>query len=97
MITNGETILLPDARIAEADGKLQLYVDLPGVAEKDLELTLERGLLSIRGRGQAHYEREFRLGEELDPDSIQAVLKNGVLKLELGKRDLARRVPVQAG
>ena len=99
MNTNCEMIRLPEARITEEGGKLQLYVDLPGVAEKDLELSLAQGLLTVRGRGREEtcFERQFRLGEELDPDSISAVLKHGVLKLEVGKRHLTRRIPVQAG
>ncbi|MBK7645168.1 MAG: Hsp20/alpha crystallin family protein [Planctomycetes bacterium] len=94
MNTNCQTIETPAARIAEAGGKLQIYVDLPGVSEKELELTLEQGLLKVAAPG---YERQFRLGEELDSDSISATLELGVLKLELGKRDLSRRIQIQAG
>lgn len=97
MNTNGQTIHVPAARIDSESDKLRIYVDLPGVQSKDLEITFEQGLLSVRGGGEQPFERQFRLGEELDPESITAALKHGVLTLELARRELARRIPVQAG
>lgn len=108
-----EPVYVPVTRIAEESGKLQLLIDLPGVAEKDLALSLDKNLLTVRARmalagvegrkpgwsefQPGTFEREFRLGEELDPATIQAVLKHGVLRIEFAKRDLVRRIPVRAG
>lgn len=97
MNTNCQTIHVPAARIADESGKLRIYVDLPGVPEKELVLSFEKGLLTVRGGEAQCFERQFRLGEELDPESITATLKHGVLSIEIGRRDLARRIQVQAG
>jgi len=97
MKANCETIRIPTARVAEDSGRLHIYVDLPGVPEKELELRLEEGLLSVRGGAKQCFEQQFRLGEDLDPESIQAVLKLGVLTIDIERRDLSRRVPVRTG
>ena len=42
------------------------------------------------------YERSFTLSDEVDPEGIKATLKNGVLRLELHKKDEVkpRKIPV---
>jgi HSP20 family protein len=40
----------PAVDIREEDGHFALTVDLPGVEPKDIEVTLEKGELTIRGR-----------------------------------------------
>jgi HSP20 family protein len=97
MNTNRMTIHVPPARIDSESGKLRIYVDLPGVQPKDFELSFEQGLLTVRGGETQRFERQFQLGEELDPESITATLKHGVLSIEIGRRELARRIQVQAG
>jgi len=46
----------PRLNIAETDKDFQITVDLPGVAEKDVELAVNDGLLSIKGT--RHSEKE---------------------------------------
>ncbi len=40
---------VPSVDINEFDNQFQLYVDLPGVDPKDVEITLESGVLTITG------------------------------------------------
>jgi HSP20 family protein len=40
---------IPNVDIDEFDDKFRLYVDLPGVDPKDVEITLEAGVLTITG------------------------------------------------
>ena len=40
---------VPSVDINEFDDKFQLYVDVPGVDPKDVEITLETGVLTITG------------------------------------------------
>ena len=40
---------VPNVDINELDDKFQLYVDVPGVDPKDVEITLESGVLTITG------------------------------------------------
>ena len=40
---------MPSVDINEFDDKFQLFVDVPGVDPKDVEITLESGVLTITG------------------------------------------------
>ena len=49
---------VPAADIAEYENRFELFVDVPGVAADDVEITLENGVLSISG------ERRFEESAE---------------------------------
>ena len=48
---------IPSVDINELDDKFQLYVDLPGVDPKDVDITLEAGVLTITGERFAQAEK----------------------------------------
>ncbi len=72
---------------------------MPGVGPDDVELELERRVLTIRGRGrvtnpggnrrvcaeydEGDYERVFTVSDDLDAAKVKASMKNGLLTLEL--------------
>jgi HSP20 family protein len=56
--TSGETSSatadwVPAADVEEYEDRFELYVDLPGIAAKDVEITLERGVLTLAGERKA--------------------------------------------
>jgi HSP20 family molecular chaperone IbpA len=97
---------VPDVNIYEFDGSLKLWADMPGVKEKDVTVTLKDGVLTIVGQvatdmyaglrplyteyNVGNYYREFVLNEDIDESKIRATLRNGVLELELPKKEKAR-------
>jgi HSP20 family protein len=97
---------VPDVNIYEFDGSLKLWADMPGVKEKDVTVTLKDGVLTIVGQvatdmyaglrplyteyNVGNYYREFALNEDIDESKIRATLRNGVLELELPKKEKAR-------
>ena len=97
---------VPDVNIYEFDESLKLWADLPGVKEKDVAVTLKEGLLTIVGQvatdmytglrpmyteyNVGNYRREFALNEDIDESKITATLRNGVLELELPKKERAK-------
>src|SRR5512135_138483 len=99
--TKPRKVFKPDVDIIEEKEETVLTADLPGVDEKSLDITLEKNVLTIRGRVEPEiraslrlaygeyevgdYERAFTLSDEVDRDKIQASIKNGVLKLVLPK------------
>lgn len=99
--TKPRKVFKPDVDIIEEKEETVLTADLPGVDEKSLDITLEKNVLTIRGRVEPEiraslrlaygeyevgdYERAFSLSDEVDRDKIQASIKNGVLKLVLPK------------
>jgi HSP20 family molecular chaperone IbpA len=97
---------IPNVNIYEFDESLKLWADMPGVKENDVEVTLKDGVLTMIGKvatdmyaglrpvyteyNVGNYYREFALNEEIDESKIRATLRNGVLELELPKREQAK-------
>jgi HSP20 family molecular chaperone IbpA len=95
----------PRTDIYEAQEKILLWVDMPGVKQEDIEITLEQNVLSVHGRVEApafpghelsyseqqigDYRRVFTLSNEIERNGIEASVKNGVLKLTLPKSKAA--------
>ena len=106
---------MPDVDISENDDALRLWADMPGVSEKDVNITLKDGVLTITGMvstagydelaplyteyNVGNYVRQFTLNEQIDEASIKARMRNGVLQVELPKREQAkpRKIEVTAG
>lgn len=99
--------LLPPVTLAEANGEVVMVADLPGVRRESLKLEMENQILTVEGElridfpsdmqaSQAElaiprFRRAFRLGNDIDPEQIEARLEDGVLSLRLGKKQAARR------
>jgi HSP20 family protein len=97
---------VPDVNIYEFDESLKLWADMPGVKEQDVNVTLKDGVLTIVGQvatdmyaglrplyteyNVGNYHRQFSLNENIDESKIRAMLRNGVLELELPKKEKAR-------
>lgn len=97
---------LPDVDICEFPDHLELAADMPGVSEKDVQVTLENGVLTIEGRvstamyeglsplyteyNVGNYFRQFSLHESIDGAGIKATMRNGVLELTLPKIEAAK-------
>jgi HSP20 family molecular chaperone IbpA len=96
-----DRVFSPSVDILEADDAITLMLDIPGVTDTDIEVTVENGTLSIRAP-QIHlntegfqallreyavgrFERSFRLGSTLDPEGIRAEYRDGVLRLDIPK------------
>jgi HSP20 family protein len=82
---------LPVVDVVEDDQKLELYADVPGVKQEDLDIVVEKDVLTIKGerkgtRFAGTFERAFTLPKHVDAEKIQAKLENGVLTLTLPKR-----------
>jgi len=94
-------VLSPAVDVVEKKDAYLLTVDLPGVAEGDIEVTVERNVLTLSARRSAatrpdhrrvlseiargDYRRTFKLPEQVDRETIAATLQNGVLTLTVPK------------
>jgi HSP20 family protein len=47
--SNGNTMLLPSIDVSETDKEIEVTVDLPGLERKDVDISLENDVLTIRG------------------------------------------------
>ena len=89
----------PAVDIFERDDTTVIIADMPGVEAGDIDVTLERQVLTLRGKVKPYapegyrqlsseyrigdYVRVFTLSDDIDQAKINAELKNGVLRLEL--------------
>ena len=89
----------PRVDIYETDKAYVLLADMPGVSADGLDVQAERDTLIVRGRVErperpfdyqefelADYYRVFTLTEDLDTAGIQAILRDGVLRVTVEER-----------
>jgi len=95
----------PNVEVAETDNEIRVTAELPGLEEKDVEVTLDDDVLTLRGekrsesedkerqfseRYYGHFERRIPLGTEVDEDKVEARFKNGVLTITMPKTERAQ-------
>lgn len=99
-------LFVPVADIYEASDALTVILEMPGVQNRDVAVTVEDGVLSVEGRidlgkyqglqplyteyNIGHYARTFRLSSKIDQSKIAAEMKDGVLSLKLPKIEEAK-------
>ena len=99
--TRDRPAFVPRADIYETEEAIVVVADMPGVDEGSLDITLEKGVLTLNGAvepeapegyGLAYaeyrvgdYVRSFSLSDEIDQEAIEATLKDGVLRLTMNK------------
>ena len=104
----GGRLYRPVTDIMETDNGVELAMEMPGVASKNLAISLERRVLTIQGRedvtqlpgfqpGRTEYDRRdyecrFALSAALDGENIEAEFSNGVLSLRVPRLEAG---PVQ--
>ena len=86
------------------ENHLHVEAELPGVSDKDVDITVHDGVLNIRaerrpdegrtylynGRSFGRFERSIVLPEAVDAENVEASLSNGVLRIDLPKHPEAR-------
>jgi len=69
--------------------KVTLWVEVPGLTAKDVKITLDGCILQVVAKGSPvagqdqHISKDFRVSEDIDPDKIEAFVKDGLLKVVL--------------
>lgn len=94
----------PAVDIIEEEDGFVVKMDVPGVDRKDLEISMTRNVITIKGekkeeskqKGKRSYRQEswsgsfqrtLSLPDSVDPDKVEAGLKNGVLTVRIAKRE----------
>ena len=91
---------VPPVDIYETDGHdLVLKAELPDMAREDIELTVERNTLTLKGtrnqirrieRRYGSFSRSFSLPTTVDAGKVTADYRNGVLTVKLPFREEAK-------
>lgn len=94
--------LMPRMDVSETDKEFEISAELPGLEEKDVQVNVADGVLTIRGekksekeekdknyqlveRRYGSFSRMLELPEGVNPDSIQASIAKGVLRVVVPK------------
>ncbi|MBW2005783.1 MAG: Hsp20/alpha crystallin family protein [Deltaproteobacteria bacterium] len=99
--TRPGVVFTPAVDIFETDKEITLLADMPGVTSKALSIDLHENILTLDGDVNSperddevdimreyrtgKYYRQFTLSQVIDQSKIDAVLKDGVLRLRLPK------------
>jgi HSP20 family protein len=94
----------PHVEVQETDKDVVVVAELPGMEEKDVDVSLHDGMLTLKGekksesntpvyteRWHGQFQRSLPIGPDVDPDKVSASFKNGVLTVTLAKRPEAQR------
>jgi HSP20 family protein len=107
---------MPPVDIVEGKDQIKLNVELPGFKEDQVNLTVENGMLTIKGerkfekedneenyhrveRSYGTFIRSFTLPTSVDQNKIQANFSDGILSVEMLKREETRpkQIPIAGG
>lgn len=95
----------PSVEISDTDNEIKVTAEVPGLEEKDIEVLLDDGVLTLKGekrsesedkdrqfseRYYGRFERRIPLGVEVKEDQVDARFKNGVLTVTLPKTEKAQ-------
>lgn len=96
----------PIVEVSETVNDLVFHVEVPGIEQKDLAISVDDGLLTFSGeravereegrelvyreRLYGKFSRSFRLPKTADVEKIEASLSAGVLKIRVPKKEEAK-------
>jgi HSP20 family protein len=90
----------PSVEVSETENELKVTAEVAGLEQKDIEVLLDDGALTLRGEKRAEsedssrqfseryygrFERRIPLGSEIEEGRVSAAFSNGVLTVTLPK------------
>ena len=96
----GRGVTWPSLEVSESEKEIRISAELPGLEEKDVEVLLGDGVLTLRGekrsesedkdrqfseRYYGRFERRIALPSEVEAEKVEASFRNGVLTVTLPK------------
>lgn len=97
---------VPPVDVAETQDKILVRAEVPGIKQEDISIEFENGLLTLRGerklektegvtwhrveRIYGNFSRTFTLPRSVDPEKISASYREGILEVEVPKREEAK-------
>jgi HSP20 family protein len=93
----------PHMEVSETDKEVKVIAELPGLEQKDVDVSLHDGVLTLKGEKKSEtdgalyserrfgeFQRSLQIGPDVDPERVNATFKNGVLTVTLAKRPEAQ-------
>jgi HSP20 family protein len=96
----------PPVNVVQTADDVQVYVFVPGVDAKALDVSIQQGLLKISGRRavardqkaayyrqerfDGEFSRSISLSDDIDPERAQASYCEGILQIKLRRREATK-------
>jgi len=97
----------PAIDVVEHPDRFVVECDLPGISQKDIDISIAAGVLTIKGEKkgenvsdeakvyrketwQGSFQRTISLPSVVDADKVDATYRDGVLRIELPKKEEAK-------
>lgn len=92
----------PSLEVSDEKKEVRITAEVPGMEEKDIEILLSDGVLTLKGekrsetedkekqyseRYYGRFERRIPIDYEIEEDKVEAKFKNGVLTITLPKSE----------
>ena len=103
----------PRTNLYDLGDKLQIIAEVPGIAKEDLQIRIQGNYLEISGsrkadapenftvhraeRGSTTFTRSFTLPTDVAAERVEAVLQDGILKMNLPKVEAAKPRQITIG
>ncbi len=78
----------PLVDVMDEKDKYKIFVELPGVDKEKVKLNAADSCVQIRTEDEKKFYKNINLDSEVDPDSAKASYKNGVLTVEINKKQI---------
>lgn len=101
----------PATNVSETNEGYQIQLSVPGFEKSDFNISLDNGILLIKAEVEQTHEDEnalrtefvrqsfskkFQLPDEADENKVEAKYVNGILSLDIQKKEEAKPVPVRS-
>jgi HSP20 family protein len=109
----GAMMQWPNVEVSRTDNEIRITAEVPGMTEKDVELLVEDGVLTLRGekksesedrgyseRFYGRFERRIALPSGVDEEKAKAEFRDGILSVTLPwnrEAERGRRIPINTG
>ena len=89
--------------IRENENQYLIDIDLPGYNKEDIKIEVEEGYLTVQAEINSHKEEKendtfvrrerYYVGKDVKSEEIKATFKNGILALEVPKKEAEKELP----
>ena len=102
----GTCLAWPRLEVSESDSEVRITAELPGMSERDVELTVHDGVLTLSGekksesedrargwseRSYGRFERRIALPDGVEESACSATFRDGLLTVTMPRNAEARR------
>lgn len=84
--------------VSRIEDGYEVEVPVPGYNSSQIDVSFKEGVLNVAGKSDRHsFTRSFTIPEDVNPEAIEARVKDGMLVLTLRRRPEAEPKKIKVG